>query len=42
MIEFSYEGVDERNLASIGMAVLNFGPKAFPKDVGASQTSKNI
>ena len=42
MIEFSYERVDEYNLASIGIAVLNFRPIAWTKDVGTSQTSKNI
>ena len=42
MIEFSYERVGEHNLASIGIAVLNFGPAAWPKHVGTSQTSKNI
>ena len=41
MIEFSYERV-EHNLASIGIVVLNFGLAAWPKDVGTSQTSKNI
>ena len=42
MIEFSYERVDEYNLASIGIVVLNFRPIAWTKDVGTSQTSKNI
>ena len=40
MIELSYERVDEYNLASIGIAVLNFRPIAWTKDSALSKHSK--